>query len=138
MRITEDTTDLFWGADGDLRLEGSDLKQATGSDQRVLHQQILSRLSSSRYDWELHPDFGASLGDFRGSRNTEEVARLIGARIVQSLLDIVAAKDITIRVLPIAESQVFVQLVVNSRRAQSVFLNLTYDLRDDQLIPRNI
>ena len=114
------------------------MKLADSSDQRVLQQQILSRLGSARYDWELHPDFGASLSDFRGARNTEETARLIGARIVQSLLDIVTAKDITIRVLPIPESQVFVQLLVKSRRAQTVFLNLTYDLRDDQLIMRNV
>lgn len=142
MPIGKRTTDAWFSANGDLRLdsEKGDLKIATNEDRRVLRQTVLKILQSTYGDWSMHQDLGAGLSTFGGMPNTRETATLIESQIHSALTreGVLSSNMIRLQVLPVSNTELLVLLTVSVlfSRDAPITIQFSYDLRDNKFLPR--
>ena len=140
MKITKGSIDLHWCQDGDFRLgNNGDIKRATTRDGRVSTQIIVKRLQSSRGDWIIRPELGATIERFAGQPNTAETGERIKAEVKRALMEcgIVSPEKIFVDVVPTCPTIITI-LVYGKIVASNVPLavQIEYDLRENKLIPR--
>lgn len=135
-----DRRDIQFTLDGDIRVgPDGDLMGTRVGDYDGFIQAINKRLMSSRNDWALEPDVGANIAEFVGAPNTRETGDALRLRIMNELSrdNLVRAGDLSVDVLPVATSKVFVLVTVRAIGTDTIRLAYTYDLRENRLIPRN-
>jgi phage baseplate assembly protein W len=140
MKITKKSIDLHWCQEGDFKLGANgDIQKATADGGRVAKQTIIKRLQSSRGDWVMSPEFGASLDSFAGLPNTRETGERIKS-VVKSVLmaeGVISPESLVVEVVPSALTRVTV-LIYGKIIASNVplYVQIEYDLRENRLIPR--
>jgi len=108
-----DDIDLDFTWDGDyITDETGDLKDTSYDLLQSLKNQILLRIKSDLNDWREDPNVGADLGDYIGEPNNQTTAKSMSARIRGSVLDVIAASDIDVRIVPISSYRVLIKLNV--------------------------
>lgn len=99
--------------DGDLELDGKDLRLTLGND--FLQQQIENRLGTSNPDWFLD-SIGADLEDLLGEPNTKETG-LRGQEMIMTSLTkdgMFIKEDIYIKAVPISKDEINYFVFINS------------------------
>ena len=112
-----DSRDLDWSWDGDFIIgEDGDFKDNSDDLIRSLETELRTVIRSEFTDWEKHPMLGCNLSDFRGEPNTREVAANMEQRIISGLISsgIVRQGDVSIRIIPTAQSEVMIMLAVTA------------------------
>ena len=142
VRTNEAVQDLFFSSNGDFRLgEAGVMERTVGYDHRALVQAIVKRLSSTKGDWVMQPHIGASVGDFLGQDNSADTARLIKSRIVSELTRdrLVSGPSLNVQIVPTSKTAIMILVFVKTDDpSQPIAIQLTYDMRDNKLIPRNL
>lgn len=142
MPLFQDRRDFYFTSEGDFFLsEAGDFEDTQNHQYRALIQQILTRLMSTRGDWPLQPTVGANLGEFLGAANTAQTGQLIRARILSELSReaLLNPQDMKVDVVPVSRNAVMILLViVPPGSTQAVYLNFTYNLSENKLVPRNL
>ena len=145
MFLTGLDQDFYWTADGDLFLEDDNLRQANSNDNLLLESVLLRRLMSSEGDWrplDGLPGYAASLTEFIGMPINEDVTELIKSRIINTLISPggVRMTDLSVDCYPDPlNNSVFIVISVASMDPNSdipVILGLSYDIRDNKIVPR--
>lgn len=92
---------------GELILtESGDLAITYGDEQ--VAQEVLFRLKTTRGDWMLSPDVGASLEEFIGEPNIPLIHAMIENRVVNTLLKGNLLFSPSVQVIPIGVNEVLV------------------------------
>lgn len=141
-RYTEEH-DLYFTLDGDFFVsdETEDLEDTSKHQFRGLIQRVLTRLQSVRGEWATQPEVGANLSDFVGLPNTRAVAEELKSRVYSELINdnLISPQHVFVDVYPLSKHVVSLAIVINTPNiVKSVYLNFTYDLRNNRMIPRNI
>jgi hypothetical protein len=138
----EEIVDLYFSDSGDFLLSTSgDLEDTKKDHYRGFLQRVLTRIQSRRGEWATQPSVGANLGQFVGKPNTEEIAGKIRQTISSELVQdgLLRGTEFGVDVFPISKTQIAIAIIVNPPRVGGqIVLTLTYDTRDNRLIPRNI
>jgi len=134
--------DLYWTESGDFVLgDNGDFKDTALDNYRGLLQRVLTRIKSQRGDWALQPTVGAGLGRFAGKPNSEATGVRIKNAISNQLLqdDLLRGGEFEIDVFPVTKYSVAIAIVITPPRSGGqVTLTLTYDARDNSIVPRNL
>ena len=134
--------DLYWTESGDFTLgENGDFEDTKLGHYRGLLQRVLTRIKSHRGEWALQPGVGVGLGKFAGKPNSAETGERIKNAITVQLSqgDLLRGQEFTVDVFPVTKHSVAIAIVITPPRAGGqVVLTLTYDARDNRIIPRNI
>lgn len=110
-----DSIDLRWTWNGDYNLgHDGDLEDTSQDVLLSLIQDIHNVCASALRDWELYPNLGAGLDDFVGEPNLRSRADLMHDRLRLALTgaNIVAEKDLRIRVIPVHRHKIMILLMV--------------------------
>jgi len=141
-RSNEETVDLFFSSNGDFRLGSSgDLDTTVGYEYRALVQAIMKRLSSTKLDWPMQPGIGANLGDFVGQENSRATASRIKSRIVSELTrdHLVSGQNLQVQIVPVSKEAVLILIFIKvTDSSQPISIQLSYDMRENKMIPRNL
>lgn len=142
MALYKGKEDLYWTSEGDFHLDSvrSDLRDTATEQYRNLIQQVLTRVMSSRGDWPLQKNIGASIADFLGHRNTRETAEQIKTRITAELIrdGLIAPNDLNVDIIPTSRSSILLLILVTPLQSKkAVYLTFTYDLAENKMVPRN-
>jgi len=89
----------------------------------------------------MQPHIGASVGDFLGQDNSADTARLIKSRIVSELTRdrLVSGQSLNVQIVPTSKTAIMILVFVKTDDpSQPIAIQLTYDMRDNKLIPRNL
>ena len=145
-----DSNDLAWSWDGDFDVgPDGDIKDTSSDLISSLETEIRTVIRSEFGDWEKHPVLGCNLSDYRGQPNTRSTAHSIEQRITSRLVatGILKKEDISIRIIPTAQSEVLIMLRIaaaataNNRLeiGQQLELNFLYDSLEDSIffLPTN-
>jgi len=112
-----DSIDLRWTWDGDY-ITGDDGDIADTRDDLLesFRTELHSVLRSEFNDWEMHPNLGANISEFRGEPNTRETGDALKSRIIGRLVASgnVQASDLDVRIVPVGKSQVLCILTINA------------------------
>lgn len=152
MRLSFSDRDYAWTIDGDLFIGNNEtesegrLDEDSAIENRMLESVIMRRLMSRDGDWpssSLAGSHCANLTDFAGLPVNDETAELIKARISSVLSAEGGAyyTDISIECYPdpLANS-IFIIATVGAidpdEDAGPVLVGLSYDLRDNKIVPR--
>jgi hypothetical protein len=115
MAIIYDSVDLEYSWNGDFQPgQDGDLADTSDDQIRSLEQEIQTIANSALGDWEEHPTFASSLDDFVGEPNNRDTAAALANRLRTALIsnNIVAAGDLSIRIIPIGVSKVMITIAV--------------------------
>lgn len=129
-----DTGDFFLGESGDL-------KDTKNDAYRGFLQRVLTRLQSSKGEWALQPTIGAGVSGMLGKPNTEATGVLIKNLIYTELLadNLLRAAEFVVDTFPINKYVIAFAIIISPPNSGGqVVLTLTYDTRDNRLVPRNI
>lgn len=141
-RSNEEIVDLFFSGNGDFRLgSNGDLDDTTGYEHRALVQAVMKRLSSTKLDWPMQPTIGANFGDFLGQENSKENAMRIKSRIVSELTrgGLVSGQNLQVQIVPYSKTGILILVFIRTAdSSQPIFIQLSYDMRDNKMIPRNL
>ena len=109
------TTDLAFSKNGDLVLEGGDLKDTSWDLWESLRQEIRTRICGVYGDWKLYPSLVADLIELLGSPNTRETGKKIETKSSYSLISdgFLTINDFSLRVVPISLESVAVIVTVS-------------------------
>ena len=135
------THDIYFSSEGDLVIDPqrADLKDTKNLIYRDLIQRILTRVSSSRGDWSLQSQVGATLAAFIGKPNNATIGRAIKNAVENEISRILQPADYSVDVFPTSQFEMMLVIMVQERtQEQGVFLNFSYDMRDNRLVPRNV
>lgn len=130
--------DIKLTLDGDLEI-GPDGDLATVYGDEQIAQEALFRLKTTRGDYVLSPDVGASLEDFIGEPNTPFVRTAIEQRIYNTLTSKGLIIDPTIDVIPIGLNDVYVLIEFPSVEAldRIIQLEASLDLKKGLVFARS-
>jgi hypothetical protein len=109
--------DIKYGWRGDYQISSDGDFEDTASDQiQSLVQEIQTICNSGVNDWEEHPNYAATLDDFVGEPNNRDTARRIVDRIRTTAIgnNIVRADDISVNIIPIDRSKVFIIVAITA------------------------
>jgi hypothetical protein len=101
--------DLQWSWNGDLEIdEVGDLADTSSSSLKSFIQEAATRVRSDLYDWEMHPELGASLSDLVGEPNDEITAKEGRAKIISALTKggLCNANLVKVRYMPVSRHQI--------------------------------
>lgn len=141
-----DSIDAKWTWDGDYvvgfdgDIGGS---EADGDYLESLLTEIHTVLRSEFDDWQLDPNVGTNLSDFRGEPNDRETAVRIEQRIKGRLAAarILKAEDIAVRVVPTGRHEVLIIISLNVTSTpqnnlepgQPLVVSVVYDTLEDSV-----
>lgn len=139
----KDRRDLYFTSEGDLMFDNDteDLKDTQNIQMRALLQQCLTRVMSTRGDWPLQPNIGASVGDFLGAANSRATADAIKNRINSELVreGLLQPGSIKTEIVPVDRNKILILLlVVPPGSSQALQLSFSYSFSENKLVPRNI
>ncbi len=124
MASNYDSVDLDWTWDGDLVTgDDGDLKDTSDDLLLSLVNEIHTVVKSSTQDWRDNPEVGADIDDFVGEPNDRITAKELQKRVFSSLLTIVRAEDLSVRVTPVHIHRVLI--IVNVQAQATVNNKLT-------------
>lgn len=112
-----DTIDLDFTWDGDFKIgTDGDIADTRLDLIQSLRNELHNIMRSEFADWELHPNLGANISEFRGEPNTRETATAMRTRIVTKVVGatVVQPEDISVEILPVGRSQVMVTIAINA------------------------
>jgi hypothetical protein len=131
-----DSVDLDFTWDGDYIIDSSgDLKDTSDDYLKSIQNEIFSIVKSSVGDWKEDPQLGADLDDFIGEPNDRNTAANMKARLQSSLTQVVNAKDLSVRIVPVHLHKVLIIINLEviptaqnkMRGGNSVTINFLYD-----------
>jgi hypothetical protein len=114
MDLFEGLSDIATTTDGDIIIEGGDLKQVRGVDWFI---QEVNKILRSSNDWAFAPNAGADLGQFLGATNTRSTATEIEETIKDKIKyqGIHFPAELTVKVVPLNINEI------------KLFINLKYE-----------
>jgi hypothetical protein len=134
--------DFYFTDSGDFCLDtNGDIKTTKNILYRGLLQRVLTRLQSQKGEWATQRTIGANIGNFLGKPNTRAVATKIQNTIVAELSrdDLLRSSEYVVDIFPVSSSKIVIVIVISPARSSGeLALTLTYDLRTNRLIPRNV
>lgn len=135
--------DLLFTDSGDYKFDSvtSDFADTTEIPYRAFVQQIATRVSSTRGDWRLQPNIGASLTQNLGRPNSPELGRQIQLAVINSLTQdaFIKSSELKVEVFPIAKNQIAILVLVQPvGDREQIRLSFTYNTKDNKVLPRNI
>lgn len=142
--LNRTSKDFYTTGNGDLYIndDTGDIQVADSQGLEVFKQAAIRRLMTTRGDFKDAPSTGASLTDFVGSRNNAETGSLIKAAIFGSLTNdnLFNSAGMEVRVFPVSETSVGIMLFgrVSSVEGDGFVVSLSYDMRDNKIIPRRL
>ena len=139
-----DSIDLDWTWDGDYVLgDDGDIKDTSYDLLQSLRNELRSVLRSEFSDWELHPNLGANISEFRGEPNTREIGAIMEDRIRSKILSpgIVEPGDIQVKLIPVSSSTVMINILIqaaatpanNLTVGEPLAVTLLYDSLEDSV-----
>lgn len=139
-----DAIDLAFSWDGDFSAAPNGDLLDTSDDHIVsLENEIRDEMKSEFGDWQLHPQRGANISEYRGEPNTREVGLSMRDRAYSRLVaaGLVRPEDLTIRVVPVSISQVMIIIRVHATATpnnrltvgQPLVVSLLYDTVEDSV-----
>ena len=138
----KETVDLYFTDAGDFVLgENGDLRDTKNDHYRGMLQRILTRISSRKGDWALQQTVGVGLSGIIGKPNNAESGALLKNLIYTELLqeDLLRSAEFVVDVFPVNQYVVAAAIIISPPRSGGqIVLTLTYDTRDNRMIPRNI
>lgn len=103
-----------WNGDFDISYEGDLGDTAYDALQSIL-QDIHTIAASSFNDWEIYPNYGATIDDFIGEANSRRTGNAIEGRLRLSLTSAgIENDDLDIRVVPIHANRVLIIIKLNA------------------------
>lgn len=112
-----DSIDLDFTWDGDFKIgDDGDIADTRSDLIQSLRNELHTILRSEFDDWELHPQLGANISEFRGQPNSRKIGRAMEDRIRTKVIGatIVQPEDIVVQVLPVGRHQVLTTITVNA------------------------
>jgi len=139
-----DSIDLDWTWDGDFILgKDGDLKDTEDDLLRSLLNEIHTIARSEFNDWQMHPNLGANMSEFRGEPNSREVGEAMRSRFKSRLVaaGILRSEDVSVRVIPVGRHQALIMLNVeatatsgnNISIGEPVVVTFLYDTLEDSV-----
>lgn len=142
MARMNEIVDLYWTEAGDFTLgTNGDLEDTKNIHYRGLLQRVLTRIRSRKGDWALQSSVGAGLTGYIGKANNAATGGNIKNAIVTELMqdDLLRGHEFVVDIFPISKYVVAGAVVITPPRSGGqIVLTLTYDMRDNRMIPRNI
>lgn len=142
MGIYKDTTDLYFTEEGDFFLDrNGDFEDTKLHQYRGFLQRLLTRIMSDKGNWKHESTLGANISDFLGKPNTRAIGEQIKSRVFNEIVTqgFVQPSDVIINVFPVGEESVVISISITPPESTNrLILTLTYDMRDNKLVPRNI
>lgn len=137
--------DLLWSSEGDLVIDSintiSTLASTKNISYRAFLQQIALVLASEANDWKIESSLNVGLSKFVGLPNNQETGERIKQFVIAALTrnGLVAISDLQVAVFPIGKQTLAIVIrIIPSDTQGQIFLNATYDLRDNKIIIRNL
>ncbi|HLD91541.1 MAG TPA: hypothetical protein VI911_11135 [Patescibacteria group bacterium] len=128
MSLFSGLSDIATSSDGDMLVEGSDLKKVNGIDWFI---QEVNKILRSANDWFFAPNAGAALDRFYGSNNTREIATEI-QDIIKSKIErqgISFPATLNVRVVPLSRDEIKVYINLNFNNENINISKLIFDLQ---------
>lgn len=134
--------DFYYTDQGDFFLgQNGDLEDTRTYLYRGLIQKIRTRMESNRGDWAMWPDVGAGLQAFRGRANTRELGEEIKSVVTNEVLrtNSLSSSEFTVDVIPTSDSSLMIILYIKpAGELGQIILPISYDMRENKIIPRTI
>lgn len=134
--------DFYYTDQGDFFLgENGDLEDTRMFLYRGLIQKIRTRLEANKGDWSLYPDIGAGLQGFRGRTNTRGLGDEIKSVVTNEVLrtNMLRSSEFTVDVIPTSDSSLMIILYIKpAGELGQIILPVSYDMRENKIIPRAI
>lgn len=134
--------DIYFTSNGDFDfdLEHDDVRKVDSRRNEIHRQAIIRRLMTKTNDFAYSPSYGANITSFVGLRNTAETGELIKAAVITELNkdNLFRPGSVEANVFPLNETSVGIILTGKIRSVESdgFIVGFSYDLRNNQMIPR--
>lgn len=137
------SVDMFWLTHGDFVLDANtgDLKDTRREQYRDLIQRADTRIRSGQSDWRLSDLQTAGLQQFYGKQNTAELGQDIKDAVFSALTarGFLRPNEVSVEVFPVSLTEVvLIVLIRPAGQRTQIYLNYTYDGRDNKIVPRNL
>ena len=134
--------DLLYTDNGDFWVgSNGDLEETKNYLYKGLIQKIRTRLESNPGDWKLQPGIGAGLQGFRGRENTRNLGDEIKTVVANEILQIgfLSPNEFVVDVIPTSTTSIMIIIAIKTPRDNGqIILPVTYDMRENKIIPRAV